>query len=166
VKHRVLTSDCPDRIRRCVTGALIAICVLTAGAWPAAAVEAAPAGRMKLVQGHVWIMQGDGRVAAETGLPVYPGDIVATEAHSSASIFLTDNTSLTLGPESHVSVKEYEFEPQASSFKCVIRCIQGTFGYLSGIMARLAPDTIRIETPDSTIGIRGTHLLIKVLKKE
>ena len=39
---------------------------------------------------------------------------------------------------------------------------QGTFSYLSGQISKLVPGAVRLETPDATIGMRGTHVLVKV----
>ena len=34
--------------------------------------------------------------------------------------------------------------------------------YVSGRMAKLAPDSIRLETPAAIVGVRGTSLAIRV----
>jgi hypothetical protein len=40
--------------------------------------------------------------------------------------------------------------------------VQGTAVYISGIIAKLSPQSVRFETPNATIGIRGTRFLVKV----
>jgi hypothetical protein len=44
----------------------------------------------------------------------------------------------------------------------VLRLLRGAAAYVSGRIAQLAPGAVKIETPTSVIGIRGTHLLIGV----
>ena len=39
---------------------------------------------------------------------------------------------------------------------------RGTMAYLSGLIGKLAPEKVRIETPTATIGIRGTRFALKV----
>ena len=34
--------------------------------------------------------------------------------------------------------------------------------YVSGRIAKLMPEAVRLETPTSVIGVRGTHALVKV----
>ena len=40
--------------------------------------------------------------------------------------------------------------------------MKGTFSFLSGQIAKLSPDNVKLMTPDATLGIRGTKLLVKV----
>jgi hypothetical protein len=40
--------------------------------------------------------------------------------------------------------------------------LKGTAVYLSGIIGKLSPQSVRFETPNATIGIRGTKMLVKV----
>jgi hypothetical protein len=39
---------------------------------------------------------------------------------------------------------------------------QGTLQYISGLIAKLAPAAISIETPTGTIAVRGTRFLLRV----
>jgi hypothetical protein len=33
--------------------------------------------------------------------------------------------------------------------------------YLSGLIGKLSPESVRIETPTASIGVRGTHFAVK-----
>jgi hypothetical protein len=44
----------------------------------------------------------------------------------------------------------------------VITMLKGTASYLSGIIGRQSPESVRFKTPEATIGIRGTQFLVKV----
>ena len=44
----------------------------------------------------------------------------------------------------------------------VIRVSQGIISYISGMISKLAPGSVRIETPVATLGIRGTSLLARI----
>ena len=44
----------------------------------------------------------------------------------------------------------------------VLKFVRGVAAYVSGRMAKLAPDAIRLETPSAIVGIRGTTLAIHV----
>jgi len=39
---------------------------------------------------------------------------------------------------------------------------RGTAAYLSGMVGKLSPESVRFETPVASVGIRGTKLLVKI----
>jgi hypothetical protein len=39
---------------------------------------------------------------------------------------------------------------------------KGSFAYLSGLIGKLAPQSVEILIPDATIAVRGTKLLIDI----
>jgi hypothetical protein len=40
--------------------------------------------------------------------------------------------------------------------------MRGVVAYVSGRIAKLAPDAVRIETPAAILGVRGTTLAIRI----
>ena len=44
----------------------------------------------------------------------------------------------------------------------VLKIVRGVAAYVSGRIAKLAPDSIRLETPAAIVGVRGTSLAIRV----
>jgi hypothetical protein len=95
-------------------------------------------------------------------MPIYPRDVLKTAAHSSTGIILHDDTVISLGPDSTLRLNEYLFEPKENRFSAIFGLLKGTFVYLSGVIGKLAPEAVRLETPTSTIAVRGTRLLVKV----
>ena len=77
-------------------------------------------------------------------------------------IIFEDNTILSLGPESEVVIDEYVFAPEKGLFSMIARMVKGTASYLSGIIGHQSPESVKFRTPEATIGIRGTHFLVKV----
>ncbi len=121
------------------------------------------------VAGFVKTVEGDGRIVrGEASMPAKPGDIlhvsdtVTTEKHSSVGIMLEDDTLLSLGPDSRLELSDFAFAPQEEKFAIAIRLLKGSFAYMSGVIARLAPEKVRIETPDAVIAVHGTRFLVKV----
>jgi hypothetical protein len=127
-----------------------------------AAASEQPVGSIKTLEGTVRISRQGTEVTVTPGQSIFQHDIIRTEAGSRTGIILLDDTMLSLGPGSTLELKEYLFQPKTAQYSLVVRMLKGTFVYLSGIMAKLSPDAIRLETPDATIGIRGTRLLIQV----
>jgi hypothetical protein len=44
----------------------------------------------------------------------------------------------------------------------VLNFVRGVAAYVSGRMAKLAPDSVRLETPAAIVGVRGTTVAINV----
>jgi hypothetical protein len=44
----------------------------------------------------------------------------------------------------------------------VLSIARGMVAYVSGHIARLSADSVRVETPNAVIGVRGTRLAIYV----
>lgn len=140
--------------------ALIALLLLIV---PLAALAAeAPVGSVKTVKGTVSIIRGAGVVETLSGTRVYRNDILRTGADGSMSMVFRDDTLLSLGPGSELAVNEFVFSPADGKLSMVTRLLKGSAVYLSGIIARLSPESVRFETPVANIGIRGTMFAVKV----
>jgi hypothetical protein len=59
-------------------------------------------------------------------------------------------------------VDEYLYAPTKGNLKLVTSITQGTLHYISGVIAKLKPESISVKTPTGIIGVRGTHFLAKV----
>lgn len=139
---------------------LIALFLLIA---PLAALAAeAPVGSVKTVKGAVFIIRGASVVETLSGTRVYRNDILRTGADGSMSMVFRDDTLLSLGPGSELAVNEFVFSPADGKLSMVTRLLKGSAVYLSGIIARLSPESVRFETPVANIGIRGTMFAVKV----
>lgn len=119
-------------------------------------------GSVKSVSGAAEIVRGEQVIPVTAGQSLFPGDLIRTKADGALGIILQDDTILSLGGESELRLSEFVFEPKDSRFSVVIKLLKGTFVYLSGVIGKLAPDSIRLETPTSSIAVRGTRLLVRV----
>jgi hypothetical protein len=120
------------------------------------------AGRVKIVKGDAVIVRAGQSRPAAVGDEVFKSDVLRTGAGSHLGVTLRDETRLALGPGSEVSLTAFEFAPTASRYDMVLRVVRGAMSYISGRIAKLAPERVRLETPSLVIGVRGTHALIKV----
>ncbi len=143
---------------RALTVALLILCFLFSG--PVLAGDAV--GTVKTLSGTALLKRQGQTLGLTVGMPIEAEDRVLTGANSSLGLILQDDTTVTLGPQSELLVSDYIFEPQQSRFSMVLKLLKGSFLYMSGVIGRLAPESIKLETPDSTIAVRGTRLLIKV----
>jgi hypothetical protein len=118
-------------------------------------------GHVKSVEGIVTITHGQVTWEAGPGAPVYEGDTLQTFWNGAVGVTFKDDTRISLGPSSRVTIPKFVFSPSAQEYGFVLRLIAGTMQYLSGLTAKLSPSSMKIETPTATIGVRGTHFLAR-----
>lgn len=124
--------------------------------------DASAAGRIKTVSGAAFIVRNGAAIPAQAGQVVYEADALRTGADGKIGVTLKDDTRLALGPASEVRLEKFAYAPGTASLGMVLKFVQGVTAYVSGRLAKLAPDSIRLETPSAIVGVRGTTLAIKV----
>ena len=135
--------------------------VLVLAAAPGAA-EPAAAGRIKVVSGEAFVVRGSTVLPATIGLPVLESDGLRTGPDGSLGVTLKDDTRVSLGPASEVRLDSFLYDPAAGRLGLALKFIRGVTAYVSGRIAKLSPDSVRLETPAAIVGVRGTTLTIRV----
>ena len=120
------------------------------------------AGLVKTLAGTVLIVHEGQQMPAAIGRPLTQGDTVRTGADGRIGITLKDGTRLALGSNTELRIDTFAFSPEEGRLGLALKLLRGVAEYISGRIAQLAPGTVKIETPASVIGVRGTHLLIGV----
>ncbi len=136
--------------------------IMLAATTPVLAQQPAPAGHVKIASGSAFIVRQNVTVAARPGEPVFATDALRTGADGTVGITLKDDTRLSLGPNSEVRLERYLYAPGEGGFEMVLKFVRGASAYVSGRMAKLAPDSIRLETPAAIVGVRGTTVAINI----
>ena len=119
-------------------------------------------GYVKTVKGNAMIISGNQQTKAEVGTPVSAGNKLKTGANSSMGVTFKDNTVMSFGPNTELTVDEYLYQPNKGKLKLGATMAKGTLAYLSGAIAKIKPDAVTVKTPTGTIGVRGTHFVVKV----
>ena len=127
-----------------------------------ASAEQVLAGKVKKIRGTVLVIRGDRTQTLRVGDPVFQNDLMQTGAAGAVGIIFEDNTILSLGPKSRLAIDGYTFAQEQGKLSLLLRLLRGTASYLSGIIGKQAPEAVKFQTPDATIGIRGTKFLVKV----
>lgn len=142
---------------------LMVVAVMLGGVWSAPAVaDATPVGYVKNVTGEVRLINGGASAPAMVGSPVATGSTLKTADKASVGVSLRDNTLISLGPNSEFVFRDYAFEPGEGKLSLVSRLSRGTLEYVSGVIAKLRPEAVSLETPTGTLAVRGTHFAVKV----
>jgi len=126
--------------------------------------QAEKIGSLRKVSGNCLIVRASDQqeIKAVSGLAIFQNDIISTQSNSSLGIIFKDATRISMGPNSKLTVNQYVFNPAKKKYSMLTKMMKGTAHYVSGKLSKLAPDAIKIETPDATIGSRGTSFLINV----
>ena len=130
---------------------------------PAFSQQPVDVGRIKVVTGSAFIVRAGALVPAQAGQAVFQADGLRTGAGGRVGITLRDDTRLSLGPNSEVRLDRFAYAPAESQVGFVLRIVRGVVAYVSGRIAKLSPDSIRLETPGAIVGVRGTTLAVRVL---
>jgi hypothetical protein len=127
---------------------------------PGAAFAAELAGRVEEIKGTAWAQTADEQPRKlEKGSPVYVTDKITTESNSSVQLRFEDNTKFMIGADSAMVIEQFIFKKpdQANSFSS--RVLQGTFRFITGLIALEKPEAMEVNTTVATIGIRGTQVI-------
>jgi len=128
--------------------------------------EEPPIGYVKNVTGDASVSTAGKTVKAETGTPVLLGSVLRTGKNGSMGVTFKDETVMSFGPDTKLSVDEYLYAPAQDKLKLGSRLSKGSLNYVSGVIAKLKPDAVSVDTPSGTIGIRGTQFVVKVENEE
>lgn len=118
-------------------------------------------GFVKTAHGDAMISTDSNLVKAESGTPLYFGSMLKTGRESSLGVTFIDNTVMSFGPDTEVTINEYLYNPAKGNLKLAASIIKGTLHYISGVIAKLKPEAVTVNTPTGIIGVRGTRFAVK-----
>jgi hypothetical protein len=139
---------------------------LLLGASPVLAQEGTGAGRVKVASGAAFVVHEGRAIPATPGQVVLEADVLRTGADGRLGVTLNDDTRLSLGPASEVRVDRFAYGSADGRVGLVLKFVRGVAAYVSGRIAKLSPDAVRLETPAAIVGVRGTTLAIRVDEKK
>ncbi len=122
-----------------------------------AQVAHANSGKAFSIQGTATI--NDEPLSLET--EIKEGDIIKTAEGSAVKIIMQDKTVLDIQEKTSFKITKYAYNKDApdegnSSFSL----LEGTFRYISGLIAKKDPTKVKFSAGTATIGIRGTFTTI------
>jgi len=119
-------------------------------------------GQIKNVAGQVSLVRNNVQQPAKTGDLLEQADVLTTGPNGSVGITFIDNTRFSAGPNSRIELKQFRFNPTTQEGDFVTDVQQGTLAIISGQIAKRSPDAMKVRTPTTILGVRGTKLAIKV----
>jgi len=123
---------------------------------------AAEVGQIKNVIGQVFLLRNNNQQPAKAGDLVEQADVLTTGANGAVGITLIDNSRLSLGPNSRIELKQFRFNPTTQEGASLTEVKRGTLAIVSGQIAKHSPDAMKVQTPTTILGVRGTTFAVKV----
>jgi hypothetical protein len=152
--NKETTMNIPSQALR----AALAAAVAAALALPAAA----DIGQIKTRKGQVSVERKGQLLPAEVGMPLESSDTLKTGADGSVGITMRDNSLLSAGPNSILSLEHFEFDATTSQGRFDAQLQRGTLAVVSGRIAKQSPQAMTVRTPSAQLGVRGTDFVVSV----
>lgn len=115
----------------------------------------------KNVSGNVKIIRDKADIVPVAGTQLMRSDIVVSGPHSSGGIVFRDGTLLTVGSSTEIEITRYIFQPEEAKYDFSLYMRKGTAIYSSGKLGKLSPESVSVNTPRASIGVRGTRFIVK-----
>jgi hypothetical protein len=138
--------------------AVMAFGLLSISAGPALA----EIGRVKRVTGAAFVERGGRRIVPSVGATLDPGDRLITGPDGRISVTFIDNSRFSAGPGSVITLTRFEYDRNTHRGAFVAGVDRGALAVVSGQIAKENPNAMRVRTPTSLLGVRGTRFVVTV----
>jgi hypothetical protein len=128
----------------------------------AASPAAAEIARIKQSSGIASVERGTQRLNASPGLQLLSGDRLVTGKDGRLSLTFIENTRFAVGPNSSVSVSEFQYDRTRQKGAFVTQVDRGSLAVVSGKIAKSNRDAMKVRTPNTLLGVRGTKFIVEV----
>ena len=119
-------------------------------------------GQIKTVTGEVIIIRSTVQQPARVGDLLEVSDTLVTGAESSVGVTLIDNSRLSAGPHSRIELQQFRFNPTTQEGESLTEVKRGTLAIISGQIAKQSPEAMKVKTPTTILGVRGTKFVVQV----
>ena len=138
-------------------GGLVAVAMLVA----AGVAAADDVGRVKVVKGGVDIDRAGRSLPASIGMRLQEGDVIVTGRDGSVGVTFNDDSLLSVGPDSVLAIDRFAFDSTTHAGRFDTSLRQGTLSAVSGKIAKQSPDAMKVRTPSTILGVRGTEFVVR-----
>jgi FecR-like protein len=98
------------------------------------------------------------------GVDVQANELITTSANDRAHLLFLDGSSLTVGPNAQLTIDKFVFDPNTKTGELAINASKGVLRLVGGKISKHGP--IIINTPASTVGIRGGITILDVMANQ
>ena len=119
-------------------------------------------GQIKTLKGDVFIIRDNTRMPARLGDLLLQADVVETGKSGSVGITFIDNSRFSAGPDTRLELSRFRFNPTTHDGEFLTEMNRGTLTVISGQIAKRSTEAMKIRTPTTILGFRGTRVAVKV----
>tara|TARA_B100000686_G_scaffold249087_1_gene259023 strand:+ start:1121 stop:1699 length:579 start_codon:yes stop_codon:yes gene_type:complete len=94
------------------------------------------------------------------GSKIFYGDTIISEEQSNAQILFLDQSVLTLGENTELTIDEFIYDPSSHEGSFVSNVKSGTVKFITGQISKKNPDNLEVKIPSGTLGARGTEFVV------
>ena len=129
---------------------------------PAAGQDAGDVGQVATLKGTASVTRGSPptTVALRIKDPIFKHDVLATDVNSTLGITFDDQTTFSLSANTRIVVDEFIYQEGGSGSAATFNVAVGTAAFVASLVAKTGD--MRINTPSTTLGIRGTTGVVDV----
>ena len=95
-----------------------------------------------------------------TGSKIYFGETIIVSEQSNAQILLLDETALTIGEKSELTIDDFVYDPHTKVGKIVSNIKVGTVRVITGEISKQNPENLEANIPTGSVGARGTEFIV------
>jgi hypothetical protein len=121
-------------------------------------------GQIKTLHGDVQVVRGNTPRPAGLGDLLEAADTLSTGPDSSVGITFIDNSRFAIGPNSRITLSDFRFNPTTQEGQFLTEVQRGSLAVISGQIAKRSPEAMRVKTPTTILGVRGTTFAVQVVE--
>jgi hypothetical protein len=118
-------------------------------------------GQIKTETGTVTVERGGSSKPAAIGDRVFQSDTLQTGANGTVGITFADNSMMSLGPKSRLSLDTFRFDTTTHEGVFDSSLQTGTLAVKSGQIVQQTPEAMHVRTPAALLGVRGTEFVVR-----
>ena len=115
-------------------------------------------GKVTTAEGAFTIQRGDQTIELEAGDFIYLDDVISAGT-TAVGIAFADETTMSVDPNSTMVIDDFVYDPENPTTGSMnANVLEGNFSFVSGQIAKVGNDAMKVTTPVLTIGVRGTQV--------
>ena len=118
--------------------------------------------RIKQSSGTAYVERNAQQLKPAPGLQLLAGDRLVTGKDGRMSLTFVDNTRFAVGPNSRVAVSQFQYDRTRQKGTMVTQVDRGSLAVVSGKIAKSDRDAMKVRTPNTLLGVRGTKFIVEV----
>ena len=96
----------------------------------------------------------------QNGSKIFFGDTIVSKKNANAQILFIDQTVLTLGEDTEMTIDEFIYDPNSNEGSFVSSVKSGTVKFITGQISKNNPEDLEVKVPAGTLGARGTEFIV------